>query len=89
MKRPPPLTRQQINELRHQGFAPNEHALQRLIDAARNRRASALMRHGIQPSDAKAQAWSEFAHYDLIEFHESGWVRIRGINFYQEYESSS
>lgn len=89
MRRPPKLTRHQMDELRRQGFAPNERALQRLIHAALNRRTRALIDHSISPREAEAQASREFAEYDVIEFHESGWVRIRGMSFYSERESSS
>ena len=89
MKRPRRLTRRQIAELRRQGFAPNEQALQHLMDGARDRRIRALTSRGISPNKAKAQVSREFAEYDVIEFHASGWVRIFGMNFYPEANSSS
>lgn len=89
MTRPAELTSRQKAELRRQGFSPNERALQRLIRAARDRRIAKLMAMGIPQDAAKAQAEKEFAEYDLIEFHESGWLRIANMNFYPKRESSS
>lgn len=79
------VSRQRREQRRREGFAPNERALSRQLEAARQQRMVARIAAGLPRPDAESLARKEFAEYDLVEIDsESGWVRIRGLNFSRE-----